>query len=441
MKLLIASRNRKKIAEMRVLLERDISGIGLELLSLDDVGFPGEIEETGSTFEENALIKARAGAEHSGLVTVADDSGLTVAALGGAPGIYSARYADDEGEGHSDEANNRKLLRELAGVRDREAAYVCAMACVFPAGAPLRGDPIVVRGTVGGEILFSPRGSNGFGYDPYFWYEPFGGTFAEISPEEKNSVSHRGRAIALLAEELGRRIAEQKDEVWAEHIGRLERAETVSCPAAEPGFTEADLAALRDGLSGLSEKRRRHVLAVEDMAVRIGAVYLPGRGPELLLRAAALLHDATKEYGTDRHLEILGRHGVRPTATELAAPKVLHAMSAAALIPEQWPRFALPQVVSAVRWHTTGRADMSMYEKIIYLADYIDDSRTYPECVRLREMFWGPDPASMDPAGRAEHLRRVLVASFDATFLGLAEEGRPFHPATVEARNWLVMQR
>ncbi len=217
MKILIASRNRKKIGEMLVLLEKYITDVKLELVSLDDIGYPGDIEENGTSFEENALIKARAGAGFSGLITVADDSGLTVDALGGAPGIYSARYADDEGVGHSDEANNRKLIRELTGVRDRGAAYVCAMACVFPEGAPLQGEPIVVTGTVEGEILLNPRGSNGFGYDPYFWYDPFGKTFAEIEPEEKNSVSHRAAAIAGLAVELRRKIQEKKEEVWRQY--------------------------------------------------------------------------------------------------------------------------------------------------------------------------------------------------------------------------------
>ena len=217
MKILIASRNKKKIGEMQVLLEKYIKDVKLELLSLDDIGYPGEIEENGTSFEENSLIKARAGAAYSGLITVADDSGLTVDALGGAPGIYSARYADDEGEGHSDEANNRKLIRELTGVRDRSAAYVCAMSCVFPEGAPLQGDPIIVTGTVEGEILLNPRGENGFGYDPYFWYDPFGKTFAELEPEEKNAVSHRGAAIAGLALELRKKIEEKKKQVWREY--------------------------------------------------------------------------------------------------------------------------------------------------------------------------------------------------------------------------------
>jgi len=209
MKILIASRNRAKIAELEVLLNAYIDSVSLELLSLDDVGFEGEIEETGMTFEENALIKARAGAEASGMITVADDSGLSVYALGGAPGVYSARYS-----GGGDEENNKKLLRELTGVKDRSAAFVCCMACVFPEGAPLKSEPITVTGRAEGEILCAERGENGFGYDPLFWFDPLGKSFAELDPDEKNAVSHRGEAVKKLAAALEAKIAEAKEEVW-----------------------------------------------------------------------------------------------------------------------------------------------------------------------------------------------------------------------------------
>jgi XTP/dITP diphosphohydrolase len=214
MKILIASRNRGKIRELDRLLSAYITGTKIELLSLDDVGFEGEIEENGTSFQENALIKARAGAEFSGLVTVADDSGLAVDALGGAPGIYSARYA---GEGHDDEANNRLLLENLRGVADRSAAYVCAMACVFPDSSPLAGDPLVTVGTVKGEILCSPRGEGGFGYDPLFWFDPYGKTFAEIDQDEKNAVSRRGEAVKQLGILLSRRIDEAKEKLWRKY--------------------------------------------------------------------------------------------------------------------------------------------------------------------------------------------------------------------------------
>ena len=212
MKILIASRNRAKIKELEVLLGAYVDGVKLELVSLDDVGFEGEIEETGTTFEENALIKAKAGASFSGLIPVADDSGLTVEALGGAPGVYSARYS-----GGGDEENNRKLLRELAGVKDRSAAFVCCMAAVFPEGAPIKSDPVVVTGRAEGEILCAERGDNGFGYDPLFWFDPLGKSFAELDPDEKNAVSHRGEAVKKLAAELGKKIAEAKEEVWRKY--------------------------------------------------------------------------------------------------------------------------------------------------------------------------------------------------------------------------------
>ena len=204
LKILIASRNRGKIAELHRLLTAYIDGAELELVSLDDVGFTGEIEENGNSFAENAMIKARASADFSGLISVGDDSGLSVYALDGEPGIYSARYA---GEGHDDAANNAKLLEKLKGQSCREAAFICAMACVFPEGCAVGGDPIEVTGVCEGEILCAPRGEGGFGYDPLFWFDELGHTFAELSGDEKNSISHRGRAAAALGRELSERIA------------------------------------------------------------------------------------------------------------------------------------------------------------------------------------------------------------------------------------------
>ena len=198
MKIVLASRNRKKIGELRALLSKHFEKI--EILSLDDVGIEGEIEENGATFEENALIKARVAAT-TGLIGVGDDSGLTVDYLGGEPGIYSARYAARCGFAgeHNDEANNTVLLEKLAGVpeAERTAAFVCTIACVFPDGREL-----TVRGEVQGRILTEYVGNGGFGYDPLFYYEPFGKTFASLSPDEKNAISHRGRAIEELAEAL-----------------------------------------------------------------------------------------------------------------------------------------------------------------------------------------------------------------------------------------------
>lgn len=194
MKIVLASRNKKKKAELQTLLAQYIEGI--EILSLDDVGIYGEIEEDGVTFEENALIKARVAAG-SGYIGVGDDSGLEVDALGGAPGVYSARYAGEHGD---DEANNDLLLKNLEDKTDRSARFVCCIACVFP--EKYGYEPIVVRGYVEGEILEERHGDGGFGYDPLFYFPEFNKTLAEVTPEEKNKVSHRGNAIAAFAEKL-----------------------------------------------------------------------------------------------------------------------------------------------------------------------------------------------------------------------------------------------
>ena len=211
MKICIASGNRGKIAELNKLLSEYITDVEIELVSLKDVGFEGEIEENGTTFEENALIKARAAAEFSGLCSIADDSGLIVNALDGEPGVYSARYA---GEPCDDQKNNEKLLKNLEGIADRSAAFVCVIAFVVPEGQPLSGDPIIGLGYCPGEILFNPRGNGGFGYDPLFWVDSLGKTFAEMSADEKNALSHRGAAIRSFAGQFNARIAEEKEKLW-----------------------------------------------------------------------------------------------------------------------------------------------------------------------------------------------------------------------------------
>ena len=198
MKIVLASRNQKKIEELRTLLSESFPEI--EILSLDDIGFEGDIEEDGVTFEENALIKARVAAR-SGYIGVADDSGLSVDALGGEPGVYSARYAarcNFAGD-HDDEGNNQCLLYNLRDVPDEErtGAYVCAVACVLPDGREF-----TVRGEARGRLLREYRGNGGFGYDPLFYFDQFGKTFAQVSAAEKHSVSHRGEAIRKFAEKL-----------------------------------------------------------------------------------------------------------------------------------------------------------------------------------------------------------------------------------------------
>lgn len=195
MDIVVSSNNRHKIAELESFLKKYFPSI--KLLSLSDINFEGDIVEDGKTFEENALIKARAAARF-GYIAIADDSGLMVDALGGAPGIYSARFA---GEPCDNKKNNEKLLAELSGLsgKERAAKFVSVIACVFPDGREL-----LARGECRGEIIEEYRGENGFGYDPLFYYPPLGKTYAEMSAEEKNTVSHRARSMAAFAEKFYR---------------------------------------------------------------------------------------------------------------------------------------------------------------------------------------------------------------------------------------------
>ena len=186
----LATRNRGKIAELSKLLE----GFHLEVRGLDAFPEVGEVPETGDTFAANALQKASTVAGLTGLVAVADDSGLVVDALGGAPGVYSARYA---GEKAGDAANNAKLLAALAGVPAgrRQARFRCVMAAAAP-----NGETLLAEGAWEGEIALALTGEGGFGYDPLFFDPALGRTAAQLDREEKNAVSHRGRALrALLA--------------------------------------------------------------------------------------------------------------------------------------------------------------------------------------------------------------------------------------------------
>lgn len=196
LKLVLASRNKHKIREISAMLSEYLDGV--TLLSLDDVGIHGDIEENGNSFEENALLKAHFAAS-SGYIAFADDSGLVVPALGGAPGIYSARYAGEHGD---DKANRALLLRNLENKESRVAAFVCCIACVLP-----KSDAFVVHGSVEGEILTAERGAGGFGYDNLFWYNEAGRSFAEMTPEEKNAVSHRRKAIEAFATVLAERLS------------------------------------------------------------------------------------------------------------------------------------------------------------------------------------------------------------------------------------------
>ena len=191
MKFFIATKNAHKLREFLQIFE----GTDVQIISENDLSIPlAEAEETGTTFEENALIKAKAGLLATGLPSIADDSGLCVDYLNGAPGVYSARYAGEHGD---DLANNQKLLSELDGVPEekRTARFISAIACVFPDGREF-----TVTGKCEGKIAFVPSGKCGFGYDPLFISEK--GCFGEISAEEKNAISHRSRAIVEFRKEL-----------------------------------------------------------------------------------------------------------------------------------------------------------------------------------------------------------------------------------------------
>lgn len=182
MKIAIATNNKNKLKEIRSVLGGHFDA----MYSLEDLGIEIDIAETGATLTENALIKARTIRDIAGIPALADDSGLMVDALDGAPGVYSARYA---GEEHDDAKNNALLVRNLQG-KERTAHFCSVIALSYPDGKELTAE-----GRVEGHILDEPRGNNGFGYDPLFFCDEIGKTFAEANPDEKNSVSHRGRAL------------------------------------------------------------------------------------------------------------------------------------------------------------------------------------------------------------------------------------------------------
>lgn len=190
MKLVVASRNAHKLAEISTILTH----LGVEVCSEEEAGVSLEVEETGSTFEENSLLKAKAVMEATGLPAMADDSGLCVDCLNGAPGVYTARYG---GPDLSDAQRYRLLLENMRGQTPRTAKFVTAITCCFP-----NGDVIVARGECPGTISYAPIGKGGFGYDPVFFVPHLKKTFAQLTPEEKNAISHRGRALRDFEEKL-----------------------------------------------------------------------------------------------------------------------------------------------------------------------------------------------------------------------------------------------
>lgn len=193
MKVVLASKNKHKLEEISKITQR----FDMELVLESELGVDIDVEETGSTFEENSFIKAEAVMKATGLPALADDSGIAVDALNGEPGIYSARYGFDESL--DDWGRLQLLLKNTENVPDdkRQAKFVCVITLVTP-----DGQTIQARGEVHGMLLRAPRGENGFGYDPIFYYPPFGKTLAEASPEEKNQVSHRANALKVFYEKL-----------------------------------------------------------------------------------------------------------------------------------------------------------------------------------------------------------------------------------------------
>ena len=191
-KIILASNNKGKIAEVKEILK----DMNVEVISMKEAGLDVDIEENGSTFEENALIKAEAIMKMTGEITIADDSGLEVDYLNKEPGIYSARYMGHE---TSYDIKNNAIIQRLDGVKgtDRSARFVCAMAVVFP-----DGKNIIARGTMEGLIADKPMGENGFGYDPIMYLPEYQKTSAQLSSEEKNKISHRGKALEKLKTQL-----------------------------------------------------------------------------------------------------------------------------------------------------------------------------------------------------------------------------------------------
>ena len=190
MKFILASQNQHKLVEMQNIL----SAHGVEVVLQSELGLHVEVEETGATFAENAMLKAKAVMAASGLPAIADDSGVCVDALNGAPGVYSARYGGPELD---DVGRYRLLLENMRGARDRTAHFTSAIACAFP-----NGDTIEAEGICPGMIAYAPQGDGGFGYDPLFFLPQLRKTYAQLTPEEKAAVSHRGKALEVFDQKL-----------------------------------------------------------------------------------------------------------------------------------------------------------------------------------------------------------------------------------------------
>ena len=197
---------------------------------------------------------------------------------------------------------------------------------------------------------------------------------------------------------------------------------------------------LRNSIRGLMSSRRfEHTLGVEKMACRLGELFCPDKLD--ILSAAALLHDITKELTIAEQEQIYKAHCEEMSAEERLSVAIIHSKSASLVIPEKFPRFACDEIISAVRWHTTGRAGMSIFEMLIYLADYIEDTRTFRDCVILREMFYNGIEKAETTEEKLEVLRKTMIRSFDMTVTCLIEEGALVDRDTIEARNSFILNK
>ena len=203
---------------------------------------------------------------------------------------------------------------------------------------------------------------------------------------------------------------------------------------------EKQLAGLRESIKDyIGGKRLSHTYGVEREITKLAELYAPEL--EFELRAAALLHDITKPLSLDEQLELCDKYGIQYTSGDRLMPKTFHAQTACEVIRRKFPEFFTETVYSAVLYHTTGQADMSIAEKLLYLADYIEDTRTFDDCVKLRKFFWDGISAAHGEDERNNVLRDTLILSFDMTIRGLIDDGTPIHRDTVEARNFLIEEK
>ena len=204
-------------------------------------------------------------------------------------------------------------------------------------------------------------------------------------------------------------------------------------------ITKDQLDRLRELIkSKMSDFRLAHTLGVEKMAEVLGGLYCPEKAD--VLRAAALLHDVTKELSAEDHILLAEEHDVKLPTEVILAPATMHSITAALIIPEKYPEFSTAEIVGAVRYHTTGRAGMSLCEKLIYLADYIEETRKFEDCIALRNKFFDACPEKMPEAEKLAHLDRVLLHSFDLTISDLVEKGRVISSDTINARNHILFE-